>query len=57
MIIVIYINDILIFKDNNKNMKKIEDLLTKQFKITDLNKMSYYLDMEIDISNSKTSIY
>ena len=56
MIIIIYINDILIFRDNDKNMKKIQDSLTKQFKITDLDEMSYYLDIKIDISDSKTSI-
>ena len=57
MIIVIYVNDILIFEDNNKNIKKIQDLFTRWFKMTDLDKMSYYLDMEIDISDNKTSIH
>ena len=56
MIIVIYINDILIFRGNNKDMKKIQDSLTRQFKMTDLDKMSHYLGMEIDISDGKTSI-
>ena len=56
MIIIIYIDNILIFEDNNKNIKKIQNLLARQFKMTDLNKMSYYLSIEIDISNSKTSI-
>ena len=57
MIIVIYIDDILIFEGNNKNIKKIQDLLTRQFKMTDLDEMSHYLDMEIDIDDGKTSIY
>ena len=56
MIIAVYIDDILIFKDNDKNMKKIQDSLFNQFKMTDLEKMSYYLDIEIDIDNDKTSI-
>ena len=56
MIITVYVDDILIFRDNNKNIKKIQDLLARQFKITDLDKMSHYLDMEIDINDSKTSI-
>ena len=29
MIIAIYVNDVLIFKDNNKNIKKIQDLLAR----------------------------
>ena len=57
MIIAVYINNILIFEDNNKNIKKIQDLLARWFKMTDLDKMSHYLDMEIDIDDSKTSIY
>ena len=57
MIIAVYINNILIFRDNNKNIKKIQDLLTRWFKMTDLDEISYYLDMKIDIDNSKTSIY
>ena len=56
MIIAIYVNDILIFRDNDKNIKKIQDLLARWFKMTDLDKMSHYLDIEIDISDSKTSI-
>ena len=57
MIIAVYIDDIPIFRDNDKNMKKIQDLPARQFKITDLDKMSHYLDMEIDIDDGKTSIY
>ena len=57
MIIAIYVNDILIFRDNNKNMKKIQDSLFNQFKIINLKEMLYYLDMEIDIDDSKTSIH
>ena len=57
MIIIIYVNDILIFRDNDKNMKKIQDLLIRWFKMTDLDKMSHYLDMKIDISDDKTSIH
>ena len=57
MIIAVYVDDILIFKDNDKNMKKIQDLLTRWFKITELDKMSHYLNMEIDIDDDKTSIY
>ena len=57
MIIAVYVNNILIFRDNNKNIKKIQDSLTKQFKMTDLDKISYYLDMKIDIDDDKTSIY
>ena len=29
MIIAVYVDDILIFKDNNKNIKKIQDSLAK----------------------------
>ena len=29
MIIAVYVNNILIFEDNNKNIKKIQDLLTR----------------------------
>ena len=57
MIITVYVNDILIFINNNKNIKKIQDSLTRQFKMTNLDKMFHYLDMKIDISDSKTSIY
>ena len=57
IIIVVYVDDILIFRDNNKNIKKIQDSLTRQFKITNLDKISHYLDMKIDISNDKTSIH
>ena len=57
MIIVIYVDDILIFEDNDKNMKKIQDLLFNQFKMTDLEEMSHYLDMKIDIDDNKTSIH
>ena len=57
MIIIIYINDILIFRDNNKNIKKIQDSLFNWFKIINLEKILYYLNMKIDIDNNKTSIY
>ena len=57
MIITIYVDDILIFKDNDKNIKKIQDSLSNWFKMTDLEKMSHYLDMEINIDNNKTSIH
>ena len=57
MIITIYGDDIWIFRNNNKKMKRVQDSLTKRFKMTDLNKISYYLDMKIDIEKERTTIY
>lgn len=56
MIIVVYINNILIFDDNKKNMKEVQNLLAKCFKMTDLDKISHYLDMKINMCDDKTTI-
>ena len=57
MTITIYIDDILIFKNNDKKMKRVQDSLAKRFKMTDLDKISHYLEMEIDIEKERTTIH
>ena len=56
MTIVIYINDILIFRNNDKKMKRVQDSLAKRFKMTNLGEVSHYLGMEIDIGKERTTI-
>ena len=57
MTIAIYIDDILIFRNNNKKIKRVQDSLAKRFKMTDLSKISHYLRMKIDIEKERTTIH
>ena len=57
MIIAVYVDDILIFNENEKVMKGMQDSLIKHFKMTDLEAVSHYLSMEVDVGEEKTTIW
>jgi hypothetical protein len=47
VIIAIYINNLLIIKRNYKEINLLKEALSKQFQISDLSIVSYYLKMTI----------
>jgi hypothetical protein len=47
VIIAIYINNLLIIKRNYKEINLLKEALSRQFQISDLSIVSYYLKMTI----------
>ena len=52
----IYINNILLFDFNNVYLQSIKNYLKTQFKISDLDSISHYLDIFIIYTNNKISL-
>ena len=55
--ITIYVDDILIFRNNDKKMKRVQDSLAKRFKMTNFDEVLHYLSIKIDIEKERTTIH
>ena len=47
----IYIDDLLIFSANKSKMEALKEKLSSRFKMTDLGAISYYLGIEVDVTD------
>lgn len=50
LIIGVYVDDILITSSNTANIIKFKEQMSKEFEMSDLGKLSYYLGIEVDQS-------
>ena len=50
--IAIYVNDLLLFEQDISNLQRIEDELMFRFKITDFEKISHYLKMQMNVKDN-----
>jgi Reverse transcriptase (RNA-dependent DNA polymerase) len=53
-IILVYVDDIIVTGNNVKEIKNIKDYLKNKFDITDLEKLKYFLRIEIAHSKEKS---
>jgi Reverse transcriptase (RNA-dependent DNA polymerase) len=49
----VYVNDIIITGNNEKEIKNVKDYLKNEFDIKDLGKLKYFLGIEIEYSKEK----
>ncbi len=56
MFIIVYVDDLLIFKSNISCINKIKSELKSTFKMTDLNSTSHYLSMKIRRDRSRKTL-
>ena len=53
---VVYVDDIVIIGDDNKEVKHLKKLLSKQFEVKDLGKPKYFRGMEMALSKNGISM-
>lgn len=44
---IVYVNDIVITRDDHEKIKHLKELLAWEFEVKDLGKLKYFLDMEV----------
>ena len=54
--IAIYVDDLLIFGKNTPILVQLQHDLKSRFKMTDLGKISHYLEIEVDMNADKTTV-
>ncbi|XP_021751247.1 uncharacterized protein LOC110716902 [Chenopodium quinoa] len=52
VVVLIYVDDLLIAGNNQQEIDNLKSLLSQKFKMKDLEKLRYFLGLEIDQSNS-----
>ena len=55
--LAVYANDFLLFSLDIIRLNKIQYQLSSQFKMTDFNKISHYLNMKVNITDDSIFIY
>lgn len=55
-ILMVYVDDIIIIGDDNEEMKKIKQMMAKEFEVKELGALKYFLGMEIPRSNRSSSV-
>ncbi|KAK3028164.1 hypothetical protein RJ639_038688 [Escallonia herrerae] len=55
-ILIVYVDDIILTRDDYEEMNRLKTILTKEFEIKDLGKLRYFLGMEVAHSNKRISI-
>ena len=56
IIIISYIDELLIYKPNIENIQALKIALSKKIEITNLDEISYYLDIEVTRDRAKKSL-
>ena len=46
-IFIVYVNDIIVTRDDHEEIQDLKDKLAKEFKIKDLGSLRYFLGIEI----------
>ena len=54
--LAVYVDDLLLFGLDTMRLDEIQHQLSSQFKMTDLNEISHYLGMEVDVTDDSISI-
>lgn len=44
---IVYVNDIVITRDDNKQIEHLKGFLAREFEVKDLGKLKYFLGMEV----------
>lgn len=47
MIVCLYVDDMIFIGSNSKNFGDFEKIMTKEFQITDIAEVSYFLGIEV----------
>ncbi|KAK3018269.1 hypothetical protein RJ639_004504 [Escallonia herrerae] len=55
-ILIVYVDDIILTGDDYEEMNRLKTILAKEFEIKDLEKLRYFLGMEVARSNKEISI-
>lgn len=55
-ILIVYVNDIIITRDNLEEIKRLKKGLSIDFEVKDLRQMRYFLRMEVARSNKRISV-
>ena len=55
--IAVYVDDLLLFGSDTMRLDKIQHQFFSWFKMTNLDEISHYLDMEIDVTDDSIFIY
>lgn len=55
-VLIVYVDDIVMTGDNEEELQKLKQFLSKQFEIKDLGKLKYFLGMEIARSSKGIAI-
>lgn len=50
IIICLYVDDLLVTENSLENLSKFRELMKKEFKMSDLGKLSYFIGMEFQTS-------
>ncbi len=57
LILALYIDDLLYFGETKERIQKIEAILVKEFIITNLGELNYYLGINVDYNRTKGICY
>ena len=49
--ITIYVNDLFLFEKNTSDLQRIQNELKFRFRMIDFEKISHYLEMQINVEN------
>lgn len=56
MVLSVYIDDIIITRDDEEEIKQMKDYLAKEFEMKDLKHLKYFIGMEITRSSKRIHI-
>jgi hypothetical protein len=56
IIVTVYVNDLLLFESDIKEIRRIQNELNSRFQMTDLRELSHYLEIKIIISSDRNVI-
>jgi hypothetical protein len=57
MIIIVYVDDLLVFGDSMKNIGKFKEEVMQTFSMSDLDSLSYYLGIEVKQTDNGIELY
>lgn len=56
LVVAVYVDDLLITRSCVKNIMKFKQQMNKEFEMTDLGKLSYYLGIKVNQGRSNTEL-